>query len=152
MATQFTNFKLSFIWVETIPDIFAQELAEAAPYAFLGKPGQFAKKFDELKSGESKDFELPWPKPKGHNFWKHYFAGRHAGDISGIDGWKNHVPLRSKTPVQITLDPATPNEPPRPRVTFEFSHPQGVGPAANVSPAESLDEIAAPAHAVRHRY
>ena len=115
MTTQFTNFRLSFIWVETIPDIFAQKLDKAAPYAFLGKPGQFAKKFDEVKVGKSKDFKLPWPKPKGHNFWKHYFGGRHAGEIPGIDAWKNLVPLRSETPVQIMLEPAKPPEPRRPK-------------------------------------
>ena len=156
MTTQFTNFRLSFIWVETIPDIFAQKLDKAAPYAFLGKPGQFAKKFDEVKVGKSKDFKLPWPKPKGHNFWKHYFGGRHAGEIPGIDAWKNLVPLRSETPVQIMLEPAKPPEPRRPKVTFEvFYAPQGIGLVANVyyrGAAKSLDEIAELAHAVRYRY
>ena len=43
MATQFGNFKVSFIWVETIPAIAAQQLGDKAQWGFLGMPGQFAK-------------------------------------------------------------------------------------------------------------
>lgn len=50
MATQFGNFKVSFIWVETIPAIAAQQLGDKAQWGFLGMPGQFAKKFGELKA------------------------------------------------------------------------------------------------------
>jgi hypothetical protein len=158
MTTQFKNFKLSLIWVETIPAIFAQELGAAAPYAFLGKPGQFAKKFDELKApgGSSKALGLPWQKPQGHHFWKHYFAGRHAGDISGADAWKNLVPLRGEMPFKITLEPPDPPGPSKPRVTFEvFYTPQGLGLVANAyyrGKDKSIEEIAALAHAFRYRY
>jgi len=79
MATQFGNFKVSFIWVETIPAIAAQQLGDKAQWGFLGMPGQFAKKFGELKAGgSSPELGLPWQKRRGHHFWKYYFAGRHA--------------------------------------------------------------------------
>jgi hypothetical protein len=99
MTTQFRNFRLSFIWVETVPAIAAQELDAGARYAFFSKPGEFAEKFDEVKVRHGVlDLGLPWPKPIGHHFWQHYFGGRHAGDISGIDAWDNHVPLRGTMP------------------------------------------------------
>lgn len=98
MATQFGNFKVFFIWVETIPAIAAQQLGDKAQWGFLGMPGQFAKKFGELKAGgSSPELGLPWQKRRGHHFWKYYFAGRHAGDIAGNDAWKSRVPLRNKT-------------------------------------------------------
>jgi hypothetical protein len=112
VATQFGNFKVSFIWVETIPAIAAQQLGDKAPWGFLGIPGQFAKKFGELKAGgSSPELELPWQKPQGHHFWKYYFAGRHAGDIAGNDAWKSRVPLRNKTAAKFAMEPPKPEDP-----------------------------------------
>jgi hypothetical protein len=149
MTTQFRNFRLSLIWVETIPDIFEQKL-EQAPYAFLGKPGGYAEKFDTLQSAAAADLQLAWPRPQGHHFWKHYFAGRHAGAVSGVDAWKNHVPLRGNTPVKIVLDQA------EPKATVEvFYTPQGIGLIANVyyrGADKLLDDIVKLALAVRYRY
>jgi hypothetical protein len=99
MTTRFKNFRLSLIWVETIPAIFDQKLGANAACAFLGKPGGYAEKFDALKGANaSADLQVAWPKPQGHHFWKYYFAGIHAGDICGVDAWKNHVPLRGSRP------------------------------------------------------
>ena len=165
MTTQFENFHLSFIWVETIPAIFAQELGDA-PCAFLGKPGQFAKIFNDLKaSAESKEpiagealkhLQLPWPKPRGHHFWKYYFAGQHAGQISGTDAWNSRVPLRTKTATVYTVAATDPPEPITPKIIFEvFCTPQGVAVVVTVyyrGEPKSLEEITALAHAVRYRY
>jgi hypothetical protein len=150
MTTQFRNFRLSLIWVETIPDIFEQNLA-TAPFAFLGKPGGYAEKFNILQDGgPAADLQLAWPRPQGNHFWKHYFAGRHAGAVSGVDAWKNHVPLRGNTPVRIVLDQA------EAYATFEvFYTPQGIGLVANVyyrGANKSLDDIVKLAMAVRYRY
>jgi len=133
MATQFGNFKVSFIWVETIPAIAAQQLGDKAPWGFLGMPGQFAKKFGELKAGgSSPELELPWQKPQGHHFWKYYFAGRHAGVIAGNDAWKSRVPLRNKTAAKFAMEPPKPEDPQGAKVTFEvFYTPQGLGLVAN---------------------
>lgn len=159
MATQFRNFKVSFIWVETIPAIYAQQLGDKAPWGFLGMPGQFAKKFGELKaSGGSPELQLPWQKPQGHHFWKYYFAGRHAGNIGGNDAWKSRVPLRSKTAARIAMEPSKPGDPPGAKVTFEvFYMPQGLGLVANAyykGAPKSAEEIATLAHDVlyRHRF
>ena len=157
MATQFGNFKVSFIWVETIPAIAAQQLGDKAQWGFLGMPGQFAKKFGELKAGgSSPELGLPWQKPRGHHFWKYYFAGRHAGDIAGSDAWKSRVPLRNKTAVKIVMEPPKPEDPQGAKVTFEiFYTPQGLGLVANAyykgedRLAEDLVQLA---HAVRYRY
>jgi hypothetical protein len=67
MATHFENFKLSFIWVETIPAIGEQRLGDKTPWGFLGMPGQFAKKFADLKAanGGTSELQIPWRKPRG---------------------------------------------------------------------------------------
>jgi hypothetical protein len=153
MTTQFRNFRLSFIWVETIPAIFAQKLGADAAYAFLGRPGGYAEKFNTLQGGGAvADLQLAWPRPQGHHFWKHYFAGRHSGSVSGVDAWKKHVPLRGTTPINIVLDVA------EPKATFEiFYMPQGIGLVANVyyrsdGGSKLLDDIVKLALGVRYRY
>jgi hypothetical protein len=150
MTTQFKNFKLSFIWVETIPAIAALGLDSAAPYAFLGKPGRFAEKFDTLQAGRpSEDLQLPWPRPIGHHFWMHYFAGRHAGAISGLDAWNSHVPLRCKRSPKIAQNAK------EPKATFEvFYSSQGVGLVANFyyrGKNKSIREIVKLARGVQSR-
>jgi hypothetical protein len=157
MATQFGNFEVSFIWVETIPAIAAQQLGDKAQWGFLGMPGQFAKKFGELKAGgSSPELGLPWQKRRGHHFWKYYFAGRHAGDIAGNDAWKSRVPLRNKTAVKIVMEPPKPEDPQGAKVTFEiFYTPQGLGLVANAyyKGEDTLaEDIVQLAHAVRYRY
>ena len=157
MATQFGNFKVSFIWVETIPAIAAQQLGDKAPWGFLGIPGQFAKKFGELKAGgSSPELELPWQKPQGHHFWKYYFAGRHAGDIAGNDAWKSRVPLRNKTAAKFAMEPPKPEDPQGAKVTFEvFYTPQGLGLVANAyykGEDRLAQDIVQLAHGVRYRY
>jgi hypothetical protein len=150
--TQITNFRVSFIWVETIPAILAQQLKASAPYAFLGYRGRYAQEFDKLKrrKGGPAGLELPWPKPQGHHYWKHYFAGRHAGDIIGDDAWQKHVPLRGRLPLRISTTERSP------RVTFEvFYSPQGTALVANAyyrGDSISLTEVATLADAVRNRY
>jgi hypothetical protein len=157
MATRFGNFKVSFIWVETIPAIAAQQLGDKAPWGFLGMPGQFAKKFGELKAGgSSPELELPWQKPQGHHFWKYYFAGRHAGDIAGNDAWKSRVPLRNKTAAKFAMEPPKPEDPQGAKVTFEvFYTPQGLGLVANAyykGEDRLAQDIVQLAHGVRYRY
>jgi hypothetical protein len=157
METQFGNFKVSFIWVETIPAIAEQQLGDKAPWRFLGMPGQFAKKWEELKaSGGSPELHLPWQRPQGHHFWKYYFAGRHAGDIAGNDAWRSRVPLRSESAVKIALEPPKPAAPPGAKVTFEvFYMPQGLGLVANAyykGEVRSANDLATLAHGVRYRY
>src|SRR6266852_1148623 len=126
--TEITNFRVSFIWVETIPAILAQQMGPPVPrYAFLGYRGQYAQAFDRIKRRRGEPgLELPWPKPQGHHYWKHYFAGRHAGDIIGDDAWQKHVPLRGQLPFRITTNERSP------RVTFEaFYSPHGIALVAN---------------------
>jgi hypothetical protein len=150
--TQITNFRTSFIWVETIPAILAQQLNTSAPCAFLGYRGRYAQEFDKLKrrKGALSELELPWPRPQGHHYWKHYFAGRHAGDVIGDDAWQRHVPLRGRLPFHISARERNP------RVTFEiFYSSQGTALVANVyyrGDFVSLEEVATLAHAVRNRY
>ncbi len=153
MPTLISNFRFSFIWVETIPSIFAQQLAPTTPYTFLSYPGQYARVFDGVRAGRSMatQSKLPWPRPQGHHFWKQYFGGRHAGAIIGAEAWRKHVPLRDRFPIKLIPDGSTPQL----RVIFEvFYSPQGIGLIATAyyrSEAKSLFDVATLAHAVRYR-
>jgi hypothetical protein len=124
--TQITNFRVSFIWVETIPAIFAQQVKASSPYAFLGYRGQYAQAFDKLKrpKGGPQGLELPWPKPQGHHYWK-------------------------RLPFRISSKERSP------RVTFEvFYSSQGTALVANAyyrGQPKSLTEIVELAHAIRNR-
>jgi hypothetical protein len=183
-----TNFRLSLIWVETIPAILAHELPAVAPLACLGQIGDYAKLFESLRSfpqsEESKiddlikevfgprpklgsfprsdekadgfaDLSLPWPKRTGNHFWKFYFEGRQAGEITGIQAWKKLVPLRKPFHCKHV---ATASNERAIRVSFEtFYGPHGTALVANVyyrGNGKSLIDIATLAHDVRwnHRF
>jgi hypothetical protein len=160
MAAQFQNFKVSFIWVETVPGVFAQQLEPTAKYAFLGKPGYFDKNFNDLKaSAAPKDLglALPWPRPRGQHFWKFYFAGRHAGDISGKEAWKNRVPLRANATAYTAEPPGNADQLPVAKFIYEtFCMPQGIGCIVTAhyrsDTPRPLDDMVKLAHAVRYRY
>src|SRR5208337_5339093 len=125
--TKITNFRLSFIWVETIPAILAQEVKPDAPYAFLGYVGKYAAAFDKCKSKTGPaGLELPWMKPQGSHYWRFSFAGQHAGHVVGLEAWNKLVPLRGRIPQHISLAHAGA------RVTFEvFYAPTGIALVAN---------------------
>jgi hypothetical protein len=168
MTIQFSNFRLSFIWVETIPAIAAQQLETFARYTFLGEPGGYAAKFNALQQqlaskadvsrgkkadvpqggGEYSDLHLPWRSAMGNNFWKYYFGNDHAGNVTGAKAWEKHVPLR-RTTLNIKHDA------PGLEVTFElFYSSHGVGLVANVyyrGENRPLDAIVTLSHAVRYK-
>ena len=157
-----TGFRLSFIWVETIPSILAHELPCSAPLVCLGQHGDYAKLFEYLRSNSIQSDEnpstftglsLPWEKPTGNHFWKFYFEGKQAGQVTGMQAWKKLVPLRKPFDCKQVF-PANSDQ--TIRVTFEaFYAPQGTALVANVNyraDGKSLIEIATLAHDVRWNY
>jgi hypothetical protein len=150
-VAQITHFRLSFIWVETVPAILAKQVPLDRPYGFLGHAGPYAQAFDECQGKRSaRALQLPWLQPKGHHFWKYYFGGHHAGDVIGAEGWRKQVPFRSALPRPITaIDRDM-------RLTFEaFYAPTGLALVVNAyyrGAALAPAAMAALALAVRYHY
>jgi hypothetical protein len=138
------------MWVETVPAILAEDVPAGAPCSFLGKYGAYAAFFDQCQSGNQAAgaLRLPWDRPHGSFFWKYYFEGKHAGDMTGVQAWKKFVPFRTDLPCTTVTNNA------EMRFAFElFYAPQGVVVVARATyrgaPKSAL-QIAALAQAARH--
>jgi hypothetical protein len=149
--TEISIFRTAFIWVETVPAILAGAPADAA-YAFLGQYGGYAQFFDQCQAGQAtaNALKLPWDNPNGNFYWRYYFEGKDAGDMTGAQAWKKFVPFQLDLPGKTVTSDA------EARVTFEaFYAPQGIAVVAHVNyrgvPKSALD-IAKLALAVRYDY
>jgi hypothetical protein len=160
-VTTISIFRISFIWVETVPAILAKGVPPSAPYAFLGQYGGYAKEFNACQAAmlppsrpSASGLKLPWNNPEGNFFWKYYFEGTHAGDVKGADAWGKIVPFQLELPcMTVTPDAEA-------RVTFDsFYAPHGVAVIATANyrekcgkkPKSALD-IAKLALAIRYDY
>jgi hypothetical protein len=149
--TQISIFQTSFIWIETVPAILAGNLPASAPYGFLGEYGGYARSFDACQSGTlAAALKLPWDSPQGNFFWKYYFEGRHAGEMTGVQAWKKFVPFQSE------LAATTRTQGAEAKVTFDALYaPQGVAVIAQAKyrgAPKSTPDIAKLALAVRYDY
>lgn len=145
--TAITRFRVSFVWIETVPAILAKEVAPGLPGFFLGHVGKYAEAFDRCRAGNGPPgFALPWTRPMGNHYWRFAFAGRHAGDIDGASAWRQWVPFRTQLPYHAEATAP-------PKVTFEaFCAPPGIALVANAyyrGPARTPLEVAGMAQAVR---
>lgn len=90
------NIRLTFIWVDSIPGLL-DGAAPQAPFAWLGRRGDFINRFDTAQAARGGDLPgVPWSEPdSGHAFWRLYFENK--PDLRGITGsqaWKRLAPLR----------------------------------------------------------
>ena len=157
MATHFENFKLSFIWVEP----FRPSASSGWGASALGisrDAGPVREEIRRPEGGERRYDRIAnsMAQTAGAAFLETLFAGQHAGDIAGDLAWRNRVPLRSKSAVQVVVEPPEQAELQGVKVTFEvFYMSQGLGLVANAyyrGSAKSAEEITRLAHAVRGRY
>ena len=60
------DIKLSFLWIETLPELLDSGKLKNAPMSFLRTGGAYAQVFDRLRRGESgpNGLELPWHTPR----------------------------------------------------------------------------------------
>jgi hypothetical protein len=149
--TTISIFRTSFLWVETVPAVLAGACPNNAPSTFLGRYGDYAAEFDRCQEGRPTGrLTLPWSSPRGNFYWKYYFEGKHAGEMTGVQAWKKLVPFR------MNLDCATATKDAEVRVSFEaFYFPHGIGVVARANyrgqPKSAL-EVARLALAVRYTY
>jgi hypothetical protein len=150
-VTGITIFRTSLVWVQTVPAILAK--AVPAPYGFLGAYGDYASAFDACQKGTlaAGALSLPWRKPQGNYYWRYYFEGQEAGEVTGVQAWKKLVPFCRKLEI-ATVGPAKPAA----RVAFEmFYAPHGLAVVARANyrgPALGPTDVAKLAHAVRYDY
>jgi hypothetical protein len=150
--TQISIFRTSFIWVETVPAILAKTIPAGAPCSFLGTYGDYAAFFDRCQSGAqaAEPLRLPWDNPQGSFFWKYYFEGKHAGEMTGTQAWKKLVPFR------LDLSSTVVGANPEMRFAFEiWFAPQGVAVIARATyrgQPRSVSDIAKLALAARYDY
>ena len=155
--TKISIFRTSFIWVETVPAILAGKIPVGAPYGFLGQYGGYAQSFDACQAivrqdgkPESGSLSLPWTRSAGNFYWKYYFEGLDAGEMTGAQAWKKFVPF------QLELACKTLTAGAEAKVTFDaFYAPQGIAVIARLNyrgqPKSEL-EIAKLALTVRYDY
>jgi hypothetical protein len=149
-VTKISIFRTSFLWVETVPGILAGP-PDGAPYGFLGQYGGYAQVFNDCQSRRATvPLTLPWDTPRGNFYWRYYFEGKHAGDMTGAQAWKKFVPFRLTLPSKIVTANA------EAKVEFEgFYAPQGIAVVAQVKyrgEPKSPRDIAKLAFAVRYDY
>jgi hypothetical protein len=150
-VTVISIFRTSFIWVQTVPAILSRKVS--GPYGFLGARGDYVDTFKACQSGAlaAGVLALPWAKPEGNHYWRYYFEGQEAGEVSGEKAWKMLVPFCRKLDI-ATVSPDKPEA----RVTFDMYYaPQGLAAVARVNyrgVPKSPAEVAKLAHAVRYDY
>ena len=150
--TQISLFRMSFMWVETVPAILSGSLAADAPCAFLGRYGDYASAFDGCQAGKPAPggLTLPWDRPHGNFYWKYYFEGKHAGDVTGVQAWKKIVAFAKGVGCKLVTQDACV----KPLFTAFFA-PQGIGLVAQLSyrgDAKAVADIATLARTIRHEY
>jgi hypothetical protein len=150
---QIQELRVTLIWVETNLALLANVPPRGAPWLFLGRPIQYARKFDDVRGGKllPSVLTLPWDKAESTSFWTYYSEGR-LGSIKGATAWNLLVPLRRKLePVPVV---------PKGWGRFHcdgFFYPHGLGltvTAVRTAPAGAsltLDEAVAAAFAVREQ-
>jgi len=145
-APTILDFRLTFLWVETILDMISGATDLAEPFTFLNKSNRYRKVFEEVLAGKSKTSpEAPWQKRKKQFFWKYYLAGPALDSVSGRQAWEHLVPLRTKLPFAV-------KDWEHGRVTIEgFYYPHGLALAVTlrVVSALTLDQTVKLAYAIR---
>jgi hypothetical protein len=103
MNIKIHDLRLSFIWVETLLDLFNDATPSGAPLSFIGNRPSYQSHFEKVSSGAMgpEGIQLPWPRPSGELFWTYYFGGRKPGSVMGVQAWKSLVPFRKKIPVMV---------------------------------------------------
>ncbi len=148
--TKISIFRSTFMWVETVPAILDGRVPATAPFSFLGQYGRYAERFDLCQSGKGGAVRLPWDTPRDNFFWRYYFEGKHAGEMTGAQAWKKFVPVRCDIACKTLTAGATV------KVGFEaYYFPHGVAVVARATcrdAPQSPRDIAKLALAIRFDY
>lgn len=144
------DLALSFLWIETLPDLLDAGASPGAPMAFLRSGGQYAEVFDKLLAGEKvpNRLSLSWRKLIAQRFWTNYFRRNGKEPVRGSNSWRNLVPFRWKLPLTVKTTWHPPVE-----IKLEgYLFPHGVSLAVNTGSKETLtlEQTADLGHRIRH--
>jgi hypothetical protein len=101
---QVYDARLSFIWVEILPQLLSGAPPNGAPLGFLADRVTYEQRFGEavreapLGQGE---LHAPWRHTGKHFFWTYYLGGRRRAEVSGAPAWKALVPFRAAQPARV---------------------------------------------------
>src|ERR1700678_214451 len=101
-----SDFRLSFVWIETIFDAVLGNTQLAEQFRFLQKKVTYAPEFEKaLRGGGASNLHVPWEGRKQQFFWKHFLgSGTLLDQVSGNLAWSRFVPLRAALPITATHD------------------------------------------------
>src|SRR5437867_1311687 len=129
------DFRLSLIWIETVPDLLDGG-APKAPASFLGNRFAYANQFDAPSSGPGAQLSLerPWPVTRAREFWNLYYEDERPLDaLGGKDAWQGVTPFRRR------LGQLQPDWPGARLVREGFLYPHGVAFVVTLTQRADLD-------------
>jgi hypothetical protein len=95
------DFRLSFVWNETLLGLMTGALQPQPAYTFLTQNSSYTQTFDTAQQGSNLlGLTVPWNERRQH-FWNFYLPGSAGGLVSARQAWEYSVPLRSKLPFTI---------------------------------------------------
>jgi|SRR5271165_761182 len=96
------DFRLSFVWTETLLGLLDGTLEPKPSFEFLTLSSSYKQLFEAIqKPGATAALNVPWRESRQH-FWNFYLPGSVGKPVGGKQAWEHLVPLRAKPP--LTLD------------------------------------------------
>jgi len=96
------DFRLTFVWVETILDPISGAVQLDAPFNFLQKSNVYQQVFAKvLVGGSGLNLQMPWRTHKEQFFWKYYLSGADLEAVGARQAWDHLVPLLTKLPFSV---------------------------------------------------
>lgn len=140
------DFRLTFVWVETILDPISGAVQLDAPFNFLQKSNVYQQVFAKVLVGVSGlNLQVPWRTHKEQFFWKYYLSGADLEAVGARQAWDHLVPLLTKLPFSvknwkqgnITID------------GFYYPHGLALGVTFRVVGSFTLDQVVNLAYAIK---
>jgi hypothetical protein len=104
---QIQDARLTFIWVELLPQLLGGAPPAGAPLAFLADRVAYESRFEQVvgqPEPAAGDLYAPWRYTGKHFFWTYYLGGRAPGELTGAGAWKALVPFRVAGPAGASAD------------------------------------------------
>lgn len=95
------KFKVSFLFVRSITDIFDPEKNKSSKYAYKDY-FSYSKVLDSIKDDKSTEYSFPWNNLNNDRFWKHYLHNQKNNKKDEF--WDHMVPLFFKMNAKATFN------------------------------------------------
>lgn len=99
------DFRLSFVWTETLLGLLDGTLEPKPSFEFLTLSSSYRQLFEALQqSGATAGLNVPWRESRQH-FWNFYLPGSVGKPVGGQQAWEHLVPLRAKPALTVEKSP-----------------------------------------------